>query len=189
MNIAKSRKGEMGYYTDIILAFDCEEFEDEDHRVPPPIVEINQWLLEHHRAELKQASSQTAFSDECFFRAFKNLNTKGFLDFVFGRAWKVPENVQVFKKGEDDEQFKCVTLAVHQCVVCGKWIGWKSDDSYCLDCRCRDWKCPFCKRECWPMWDCECGAKAVNSVFWAANGIPLMNKGLQILEMDSSSVN
>ena len=37
------------------------------------------------------------------------------------------------------------------------------------------WVCPFCAAECDPKWDCQCGARAVNSALWPAPDRPLMS--------------
>lgn len=47
------------------------------------------------------------------------------------------------------------------------------------------WLCPFCDAGCWPGWDCECGAKAINSLLWKTAGVPDMLKGGDIQSMIS----
>lgn len=36
------------------------------------------------------------------------------------------------------------------------------------------WLCPFCMKDCFVHFDCECGAKAVNSALWFEKDIPMM---------------
>jgi hypothetical protein len=48
---------------------------------------------------------------------------------------------------------------------------------------CPFYECPFCHKDCDVGLDCECGAHAVNSVFWPKQSEPVMPKGLEVLPM------
>jgi hypothetical protein len=117
----------MSLYTDIILAIGPEESAEEEDGRYPLIEELNAWLYEtlgQPRGEFKEAPDGV-----CFVASINFLREDEFLGKVRSMAWEYPECVQVFLRGENDEQFRIYAPAPGRagegpsCDACGKSIS------------------------------------------------------------------
>ena len=108
----------MSYVTDVLLIFSLEENMSEGELLAeaPVIVGINSWLEDRDFAGLKNlsagAGAEKAFQSNVYGGAYNFFDLSGFVEYLKGRTWRLPQSVQVLAKGEGDSKFTLINLTV-----------------------------------------------------------------------------